>query len=502
MKTQKKVLLTIAAVAGSFGIASGQNTLYGTNAGGSLTTGNFNTMIGEYAGFNATTANNNSILGHYVGYSLTSGSDNTMSGYLAGYNTNTGSNNFFGGSNAGYNNTSGYDNTYIGHNSGLNNNGGANIFIGNQSGNTGTGQWANTFVGFVSGYSNQGGANCFFGYGAGVTNTTGDFNTFMGTKVGNGNTTGQWNCFYGPYSGNVNQTGSQNTAIGAQADFGGNALQDAAAFGYGCVTANSYEQRFGDGNVLQWGFGTDPAAGNALEVGTNAGNGNAAYLTATGVWTNTSDRNKKENIVEVDGTEILAKIDQLPLSRWNYKGDRADIQHIGPMAQDFYGIFHVGNNNTSISTIDPAGVALAGVKELHKQNIELQKQNEELSQKYNVLLSEIQQLKQMQAMCCNNNTQGNYTTNTLNGQAKLEQNAPNPFGQSTVIKYYLPANTVSAAINVKAIDGAVLQTIQVSGEGNGQIILSAGTLSSGTYVYDLVIDGRQIDSKIMIVARQ
>lgn len=43
------------------------------------------------------------------------------------------------------------------------------------------------------------------------------------------------------------------------------------------------------------------------------------------------------------------------------------------MRQDFYSIFRLGNNEKSISTIDPAGVALAAIQAL-KQQLDLQQQ--------------------------------------------------------------------------------------------------------------------------------
>lgn len=96
------------------------------------------------------------------------------------------------------------------------------------------------------------------------------------------------------------------------------------------------------------------------EINTSSG----ACLTSGGTWTNASDRNLKENFVEVDKEDILTKINSLPLTKWNYKKEDSSIMHIGPMAQDFYAIFGLGNSDKSVSTIDPAGVALVGVQAL------------------------------------------------------------------------------------------------------------------------------------------
>jgi hypothetical protein len=90
-----------------------------------------------------------------------------------------------------------------------------------------------------------------------------------------------------------------------------------------------------------------------------------AYCDGTN-WVNASDINSKENFEQVDGAELLNKIVELEITKWNYKGDR-DAQHIGPTAQDFQQAFGVGSDGKSISTIDPSGIALAAIKELTRR---------------------------------------------------------------------------------------------------------------------------------------
>ncbi|MEO6508585.1 MAG: tail fiber domain-containing protein, partial [Patescibacteria group bacterium] len=92
-----------------------------------------------------------------------------------------------------------------------------------------------------------------------------------------------------------------------------------------------------------------------------------AYLSTGGTWTNASSRELKENFSEVDTQEILQKINQLDLSTWNYKSEQNSVKHLGPIAEDFYSLFKLGNSSKSISTIDPAGVALAGIQALSKK---------------------------------------------------------------------------------------------------------------------------------------
>ena len=58
-------------------------------------------------------------------------------------------------------------------------------------------------------------------------------------------------------------------------------------------------------------------------------------LRIAGVLTEQSDRNSKENIEKVNAGDVLAKVIDLPVSKWNYIDDESDSSHVGPMAQDF-----------------------------------------------------------------------------------------------------------------------------------------------------------------------
>jgi len=84
--------------------------------------------------------------------------------------------------------------------------------------------------------------------------------------------------------------------------------------------------------------------------------------------------------------------------------------------------------------------------------------------------------------------------------AHLEQNAPNPFNQNTSIKYFLPQNINNAFIKVTDVTGQVLKTFTIASE-DGQVNLQAGQLSAGTYQYSLIVDGKLIDTKKMVVLK-
>jgi hypothetical protein len=89
-------------------------------------------------------------------------------------------------------------------------------------------------------------------------------------------------------------------------------------------------------------------------------------LNVAGVVTQTSDRNMKDNILNVNTTAILEAVMQLGISSWSYKSDKK-VQHIGPMAQDFRALFGLGKDEKTISTLDLSGIALASIQELNHQ---------------------------------------------------------------------------------------------------------------------------------------
>jgi endosialidase-like protein len=85
--------------------------------------------------------------------------------------------------------------------------------------------------------------------------------------------------------------------------------------------------------------------------------------------------------------------------------------------------------------------------------------------------------------------------------ASLEQNSPNPFNQSTQIRYTVPKNYSSAQIIITSVDGKAVRTYSISGTGKGQITLNASELAVGTYTYSLNLDGKVVDSKNLVLTK-
>jgi hypothetical protein len=81
-----------------------------------------------------------------------------------------------------------------------------------------------------------------------------------------------------------------------------------------------------------------------------------------------SDRNVKRDIEPVNEQAVLETVAKLPVSTWSYKSDDPAVRHLGPMAQDFYAAFGLGDTDRAYNAIDAHGVAIAAIKALYERS--------------------------------------------------------------------------------------------------------------------------------------
>jgi hypothetical protein len=105
------------------------------------------------------------------------------------------------------------------------------------------------------------------------------------------------------------------------------------------------------------------------------GNPNAGVVLppGNGAWGSLSDRASKRAIKPASGRKVLRKLASVPVSTWSYRAQDRSIRHIGPMAQDFYRAFGVGEDRRHIDSVDADGVALAAIKGLSRKVERLQR---------------------------------------------------------------------------------------------------------------------------------
>ena len=80
----------------------------------------------------------------------------------------------------------------------------------------------------------------------------------------------------------------------------------------------------------------------------------------------------------------------------------------------------------------------------------------------------------------------------------LNQNVPNPFAEQTVITYSVPATVAKAQIHFYDGMGKLIQSVDITERGEGQLNVFGADLSSGVYTYSLVADGKIVDTKRMV----
>ncbi len=88
-----------------------------------------------------------------------------------------------------------------------------------------------------------------------------------------------------------------------------------------------------------------------------------------------------------------------------------------------------------------------------------------------------------------------------NVKSTLYQNSPNPFKETTVIKYYVPQKVTSAVISIYDLNGKLLKTIPLTEKGESSIEIVGGDLYPGLFNYALIVDGKLIDTKRMVLTK-
>lgn len=91
--------------------------------------------------------------------------------------------------------------------------------------------------------------------------------------------------------------------------------------------------------------------------------------------------------------------------------------------------------------------------------------------------------------------------NAVLANAFLYQNTPNPFNTTTEIKYFLPEGSTNAYIYVFNLQGNLLLTYNLSDNGFGSVVINGSSLNAGMYIYSLIVNGQEAETKRMILTK-
>lgn len=115
----------------------------------------------------------------------------------------------------------------------------------------------------------------------------------------------------------------------------------------------------------------------------------------------------------------------------------------------------------------------------------------------NAKISKLEDKKQSLKTVVTNEETSNESTNAID--VSLSQNTPNPFVHTTSINTVIPQNTKEACLYICDSKGKQVKKETITECGNVNIKLTSDGLAAGMYLYSLLIDGKIIETKRMIV---
>ncbi|MCM1224682.1 MAG: tail fiber domain-containing protein [Lachnospiraceae bacterium] len=224
--------------------------------------------------------------------------------------------------------------------------------------------------------------------------------------------------------------------------------------------------------------------------------------------TQMSDVRYKENIQNLQGaTATLLKL--RPVS-FDFKADNdlfdtADLKgKVGFIAQE---VLNVLPNQvkylseTDIYTLDYVSMIpylVRAFQETYTENENLRSEVEELRE---VVEWMKEQLAAPQNTTVNKAPKAGKTEKEAGAdQTALMQNMPNPFSESTVIEYTLPAKAKSATLHIYSNTESLVRSYSLpTGDRKGSITVESYSLTPSVYTYSLITDGKIFDSKRMVI---
>jgi hypothetical protein len=171
-----------------------------------------------------------------------------------------------------------------------------------------------------------------------------------------------------------------------------------ASTGFGTHIAVSADGRVGFN--LDYGTATNaflPPTGIPFKIGNSAANGNGAYLTAAGVWTNISTRTKKTQIRPAN--DALSLLEQVHIYRYRYKtpnGGDDGRDHLGVIAEELPDVV-ASEDHKGAPTAELIGLALGADRELAAKVKVLEAEKAQQAAQIQALLRRLDALEAKQA---------------------------------------------------------------------------------------------------------
>lgn len=175
----------------------------------------------------------------------------------------------------------------------------------------------------------------------------------------------------------------------------------------------------------------------------------------------------------------------------------ASRKRIGLLAQDLQKVFPelVTTDENGMLSIDYIGLIPVIIEGMKEQNAIIAAQSEKIKElehsNNNNLTNELVPASRKAT------TEIENISANQNANAFLYQNTPNPFQDQTEIRYFVPEGMQEAYICIFNMQGTLLKKSPT--DSSGSLIIRSAELSSGMYIYTLIADGKEIDTKRMIL---
>ncbi len=121
-----------------------------------------------------------------------------------------------------------------------------------------------------------------------------------------------------------------------------------------------------------------------------------------------------------------------------------------------------------------------------------------LVQSINELSAEVANLKQSGAKFASRGTTD--IEDSFTSQNKLYQNTPNPFKEQTIIRFSLADDAKDAAICIFDMTGKTIKKLPIS-SGMESVSIGGYELGEGMFLYSLIVNGQEIDTKKMVIMK-
>ena len=187
-------------------------------------------------------------------------------------------------------------------------------------------------------------------------------------------------------------------------------------------------------------------------------------------------KNVKFNINDLDGKDKRNALGEDPIySKVHHGLDAEQLEKLYPELVE-----KDKNGNYWINYIELIPILVKGINELSSELAELKGASPKMARDMSTSIGEA-------------------TTDV--DVVRMDQNTPNPFSESTVIKLNIPQSTTTANILIYDLNGKQIDKVSVDERGETNVTVYASNLESGMYIYSLILDGKVTVTRKMIVEK-